>query len=240
MSGLVSGLWPAGGPTFLSVLGRTLAPMPRHSGLDEWVAHIEHATVAGVDAALRESGFVQSPTVYLLAEDLNPPLVGYLTCRRFYRGTDAEVAVAAMGVLPAALAVNRLVVRWEHADLCTALELPGPDEGFPPGVVVVDADRHGHVVNWHPMRLRVDESGSAGLPTIVPEWGPVTREVGGELPIPVQRLLEVWRNPGQWSDTELLRVLTSLEQSGYSMRWVQRDVSIHDPDWAQLLAPMMA
>lgn len=214
--------------------------MPRRSRLDEWVAHIERATVADMDATLRESGFVHPPAVYLLTEDLHPPLVGSLTCRQFYRGSDAEVAVAGMGVLPAALAAERLVVSWEHADLCTALELSGPAQGFPPGVVVIDADRDIHVVNWHPMRIHVGERESAEPPTFIPEWGPATREIGGGLPIAVQRLLEVWRKPREWSEIEQLRVLTSLEQAGYSMRWVQREVSERDPNWARLLAPMMA
>jgi hypothetical protein len=119
-----------------------------------WVDRLAESAVATTDAMLRESGFVQPPTVHLLIDSLNPPYLGFLTCREFYRGRDAAAAIAAMGLMGSMLSASRLVVTWENADLCTALQLPGED-GFPAGIVVVDADRRGHVVRWHPMRMHI-------------------------------------------------------------------------------------
>lgn len=116
------------------------------------------------DATQREVGLVQPPVVHILAESSSPPYLGYLTCRPFVRGDDAASAVAALGVLPSALAASRLVITWEHAHLCTALETPGADSAST-GVVVVDADWFGHVLRWHPMRVRAGGIGDIGIST---------------------------------------------------------------------------
>ncbi|MDQ2709424.1 MAG: hypothetical protein M3Z25_18150 [Actinomycetota bacterium] len=172
--------------------------------LDGWVDQLAGVAVATADTMLRETGFVAPPTVHMLSGEVDPPYVGYLACRAFYRGADAEVAVAGLGVLPAALGVSRLVLTWEHSDLCTALELPD-DDGFLTGVVVVDADQHGHTVRWHPMRLHLGPDNDAGLPTVRPEWGPVQHVRDQLLLDPVARLLEVWREDRGWPDTEVVR-----------------------------------
>jgi hypothetical protein len=53
-----------------------------------------------------------------------------------------------------------VVVTWEHADLCTALNLPG-DRGFPTALAVLDASlaadvsghpARGHTLSWYPLR----------------------------------------------------------------------------------------
>lgn len=110
-----------------------------------WVDRLDEVAVETAESMLHVGGILPPPTVHILAADLEPPYVGCLTCRPFYRGEDAWAAVAALGVLPSALGASRLVLTWEHADLCTALELPGV-EGFPAGVVVVDAGRQGHTL----------------------------------------------------------------------------------------------
>jgi hypothetical protein len=181
---------------------------------------------------------LQPPTVHLLPEGLDPPYVGYLTCRPFYRGRDAALAIALLGLLPAALAATRLVVTWENEDLCTALELPR-SSGFPNAVIVVDAHRHGHTLRWHPARLRINAPGRAGPPTVTPEWGPVHRDRDVELPGPVAELLEVWRSPRSWSEVELVGLYARLETAGYRMRWIQRDPTNNQPSWVRLLAPLV-
>jgi hypothetical protein len=136
---------------------------------DEWAESIDGLAVAVADATLRELGMVQPPVVHMLVDGACPPYLGYLTCRPLRPGGDAAAAVASLGVLPSALGASRLVIAWEHADLCVALKTPGADS-VEPGVVVVDADRFGHVLRWHPMRMRAGGISELGSPTVLPEW----------------------------------------------------------------------
>jgi len=222
----------------VSVVGRTLGRMVEAVELDGWVEQLAGVAVATTDTMLRETGLVQPPTVHLLSGELDPPYVGYLTCRPFYRGADAEVAVAGLGVLPAALRASRLVVTWENADLCTALQLPG-DDGFLPGVVVLDATRDGHVLRWHPMRMHLAPAAGGSTATVDPEWGPVQHVRNGELSGPVSRLLAVWRAERDWPEVEVIGTCAALESAGYQMRWISRHVTESAPSWVRLLAPMM-
>jgi hypothetical protein len=222
----------------LSGFGRTLVVMVEVEELSGWVDRIAEAAVGAADALLREAGALQPPTVHMLSTELSPAYVGYLRSRAFYRGQDAAVAVAALGVLPSALGASRLVLAWEHADLCTALELPGAD-GFPAGMVVVDAGRTTHTLRWHPMRLHLGPVSGDGVQTVIPEWGAERRFENAALPEPIADLLAVWRRPRDWPESELLKTYTSLEVAGYEMRWITREVDEHAPAWAQLLSPLM-
>ncbi len=96
--------------------------MRQVASVGELVDRIEEAARADADAALREAGGVPPPAVHILAEDLEQPYVGYLTCRPFSRGADAAAAIAELGELPSVLAATRLVVTWEAQDLNVALE----------------------------------------------------------------------------------------------------------------------
>jgi len=204
-----------------------------------WVDRLAESAVTTTDAMLRESGFVQPPTVHLLFDGLDPPYLGFLTCREFYRGRDTAAAVAVMGLMGSMLSASRLVVTWENADLCTALELPG-DDGFPAGIVIVDADRRGHVLRWHPMRMHIGPERPDGPPAVLAEWGPVSRQRAAELPGPVADLLAIWREPREWSGSELVGMFARMEVGGYTMRWVQRPPDERNqPPWMQLLAPVM-
>jgi hypothetical protein len=52
--------------------------------------------------------------------------------------------------------------------------------------------------------------------------------------------LAIWRDPREWSGTELVGVFARMEARGYSMRWVQRPAGEpNQPSWMQLLAPVM-
>lgn len=205
-----------------------------------WVDRLDDMTVGMADQALRADGSVPPPTVHFLLDGLDPPYVGYLTCRPMYRGEDAAQAVRAMGLVGSMLGAARMVVAFENSDLCTALELPGADEAVP-GVVVIDAGRDGHEMRWRPVSLHHGPLNGAGGATVRPEWGPVLRYPRDfALPRPVADMLAAWRAPRVWSETEFLQAFTGLEVGGYAMRWVTRpDGERGQPSWMRLLAPIM-
>jgi len=174
--------------------------------------------VEAAEEMLRVHGLCPPPTVHMVCADMDPPYAGMLTCRPFYRGADAEQAVAAMGALPSALWATHLLVVWEHADLCTALELPG--ETFPSGVVVLEATISEHTVRWYPFATRFGPVGTSGMPTVMPDWETPQRHPGGWLPEPVVKLLKSWR---EWSADDVLQErVVRLERAGYRIRWTAR------------------
>ncbi|MDN5854039.1 MAG: hypothetical protein L0K86_14565 [Actinomycetia bacterium] len=178
---------------------------------------VADAVLHGADELLRTLGYCQPPNVHMVCTDMDPPYAGWMRSREFYRGADAAAAVTEMGRLPAAIAASHLVVSWDHADLCTALELPG--ESFPSGVVVVVASISEHTVRWHPYTAHVGPLCTEGVSTIQPEWGRPCRYPAGELPTPIARLVGTWR---EWTDADLPQLVAELEQAGYSVRWAAR------------------
>jgi hypothetical protein len=195
--------------------------MVQASRLDGWVERLDRSAVTTTDSSLRRSGMVLPPTLHVLSGRGGPPYVGSLVCRAFQPGRDAAVAVAAMGVLAAALGADRVVVCWENTDLSVALEVPGA-YALLLGLVVLDADRTDHEVRFHPLRLADVLNEGSAFPVVVPEWEPVIHEVGGVLPEPVWRLLRVWRTQ-QPSNAERTRVLASLDAAGYRMFWSRQN-----------------
>lgn len=205
-----------------------------------WVDRIDDIAVRATDTALRTEGSVPPPTVHFVLDGLDPPYVGYLTCRPMYRGEDAAAAVRAMGLMGSMLGAARLVIAYENDDLRTALELSDADKA-PPGVVVIDADRHGHEVRWQPVRFHRGPLNATGGATVLPEWGPGLRYPRGvALPGPVADLLETWRAPREWPEVEFLRGFAAMEVGGYTMRWVTRpEGERNQPAWMWLLAAIM-
>jgi hypothetical protein len=189
--------------------------------LDAWVERLDRAAVVTAESSLRRTGAVMPVTVHVLAERADPSYVGFLVCRRFEPGMDAEVGVASMGVLPAVLDADRVVVCWEHVELAAALEVPGA-YALPPGLVVLDARRTGHEVRFHPLRLRPNEDSDD---VVDPRWGPVRRVVDGELPRPITRLLRTWRTERGWSPTEVTRAISSLDFAGYALGWISQELA---------------
>jgi hypothetical protein len=172
-------------------------------------------------------------------DGFDPPLLVRVGCRPFYHGGDAEQAIAILGLLPSALGASRLVLSWEHADLCAALELPAADT-VPSGVMVIDATPYSHLLRWHPMTFREGPPTAAGdRATAIPTWGEPDYAPNAALPAPIGRLLAVWRTPRDWPEDELIHTLVAMERAGYEMRWARRQVQQHHPWWAQLLAPLM-
>lgn len=239
----MSGMWSTTAQTGTRVAGS--APGRARSGLGEFTDRLAGALVGAAEELLRTHGLCPPPAVHLLRADANPPYLGMLTCRPFYRGADAATAVASMSALATAAGATDLVLVWEHCDMCTALELPR--ESFPSGIVVVEASlretspdrggsvgaadpagggaRGGHVVGWYPYLTRFGPPGPSGMPTVDPEWGTPQRVPGGWLPEPVAELLSTWRT----TITDQLDgagradgVAARMEAAGYRIRWVAR------------------
>jgi hypothetical protein len=165
---------------------------------------------------------VSTPTVHMLCADLDPPYAGMLGCRPFYRGSDAANAVTAMGALPAQLWATHLLVVWEHADLCTALQLPTEraDGTFPSALVVLQATTSEHTVRRYPFDIHLGPPSPNGLPTVLPQWGTPTCERAGWIPDPIHRLLARWRQHNE--PDQLHHTTTRLQQAGYRVRWAAR------------------
>lgn len=190
--------------------------------VSQLVETIAEATRHGTDASLRAGGVLMPPQVHLLVEQLEAPNVGYLSCRPFYRGPDVVDAMALMGVMGSVTEASRLLVVWEHQDLCVAQQLDGAGSE-PNGHVVVDVVRSGgHVLRWQPFRMHLGPATSAGLPTVLPEWGAPVRHPGAGLPLPVVALLAAWREPKRWTRTERDSALAYIEQRGFRMQWLRR------------------
>lgn len=187
-------------------------------GSAELVDVLEISAVGAAESALLNDGSCVPPTLHLISELVDAPYVGYLMSRPLVQGADAASAIARMGVLPAAMRTQELVVTWEHADLATALDLDGGP--FPMAVAVLVASRDHHEVRWHPFEVQVGPMAPSGFPTLIPSWSPAWREADGELPEPIARLLAVWR-AGR-DPRELRWVYGHLETEGYTVHWMKK------------------
>jgi len=187
--------------------------MGQMATVDQLVSGIERAACDALDEALREAGVVFPPTVHVLAEDRDPPHVGFVTCRPFYRGADAADAITELGVLPAALRASRLLVTWEAQDLNVALAVRGDPETT--ALAALDATLHGHAISWYPFRL----GAGRGREVLTPQWGRAVRLPDAPLPGPVESLLHEWRHGTRRDATDVVR---RLESAGHRVRWVAR------------------
>jgi len=197
----------------LSVLARMLDRMLEEAWVyDELVRRMVETLHRGVDDLLRRAGVVLPPTVYVFAEDLDPPFVCSVQCRRFYRGADAAAAVAELGELPSALAATRLLVAWEEQDLKLALGLPADPDTT--ALVALDATLTDRTLHRRPFRLAGAVGGAS--PGLVPERGELQRLVDPALPGPVARLLAVWQ---QWRNEDLNDTVIRLQTAGHRVGW---------------------
>lgn len=187
------------------------------------------ANRAGMEASLAVAGGLMSPSAHLLDEQRHQPYLGYVSCRPFYRGEDVMRAFGGLGWAAALTGVSRLVVMWEHQDLCVALQQPRAVEA-PSAQVAVDAHRGGgHVLRWYPYQLRTGPDHRDDWPSVVPVWGEAAWHRDVTLPTPVAELLRVWREAPDVGPAREVE-LAELEQGGYRMRWtVQPDDTPHDP-----------
>lgn len=61
----------------------------------ECVDRIYAGCAGAVEKSVAAYATVPAPTMHLLVDGLDPPYLGYVTCRPFYRGNDAARAIAA-------------------------------------------------------------------------------------------------------------------------------------------------
>lgn len=181
------------------------------------VESLSNIILTSSEALLREHGACPRPQVHILAEDMDQPYVGFVTCRLFHRGVDAASALANLGLFPSVLMATRLLVVWEDCDLRTALELPG--ESFPTGVVVLDAGLDQHTLNWHPFDIEVGGTSPYGIPTVNPHWGAPARYENVQLLAPIAELLQVWR---EFRNEDIQETAIKLQEAGYEFTMMKR------------------
>jgi hypothetical protein len=200
--------------------------MPQRQALsgEQTVDAIADAVRAGLDAQLRHDGRVMPPWLFVLAEDLDQPMLCKVACRGFRPGVDAAAALMTMGMAPAVMAATRVVLAWEAQDLNVALQLPVDPDGS--ALCVLDA-RLGprDVLRHYPVRLRHADPGRSRA--LIPEWGPTNRihnpAIPRDVPEPVAELLHVWREGWEPASGEVVnRTVTWLETSGYEVRFMAR------------------
>ena len=182
----------------------------------DWGETLDTMCVQAAGDEIRQSGRCLAPRLHLLVDGPELPYVGYLACRPFYRGDDAITAVGMMGAMAALLGASRVVLTWEHQDMCAALRLPDA----PAGQVVLDAYREGgrHVLRWHPVWIEPDPQHRDSESGSTPAWGPTDTVPDADLPPFAGACLAAWRQPGEWTDAQLLARMVWFEQNGYAPR----------------------
>ncbi|MFF7247640.1 hypothetical protein ACFZBU_27470 [Embleya sp. NPDC008237] len=185
--------------------------------MSEIVEALTDSILHAGEVLLREHGACPRPQVHILAEDMDQPYVGFVTCRPFYRGADAANALAGLGLLPSVLMATRLVVAWEDCDLRTALEMPG--EFFATGITVLDARFQEHTLRWYPYDVEWGDPSPYGIPTVVPGWRTPARYENVPLLAPIEALLDVWRT---FRDDDIQQTATELQDAGYELTMIKR------------------
>ena len=127
----------------------------------------------------------------MLSRQLAQPYIGKVVDPAVLPGLDAAVAIRRWGCCPSVLLATHVVVVWEYADLCTALELPG--ETFPTGLVVLEASMDAHVVRWHPFRMHLGPGSAAGCRRCARSGASRAGSRTRRCLRPVVELLAVWR-----------------------------------------------
>ncbi len=167
-------------------------------------------------AELHATGAVPRPQVHLLAEDMPSPYIGYVMCRRFYRGDDAVVAIGELGILPSVMKMTRLMILWEDSDLKTALEQEG--RSFQMRLMLVDARLNHHTLHQYPFEPVPTGQVVDSVPTIRLQWGTPQQDEDVPLPYPITRLLRTWR---ELRDDDIQKTAITLQQAGYELNWVE-------------------
>ncbi|MEU9026764.1 hypothetical protein AB0D46_04340 [Streptomyces sp. NPDC048383] len=186
--------------------------------MSEYSEVVRSTILDAAEQTLRRTSFYIKPQVWMLCEDMEQPVAGYLTCRDFRRGADAAKAIGDLGLFPSQLAATRLIVAWEDADLRTALELPG--EPYAHAYVTLEASFTDHVLHWHPFEQEeTDIPNEFRFPTVIPHWGTPARYENVPLLPPVQHLLDVWR---ELRGGDMWETARAQEGSGYRLVMFER------------------
>ncbi|MEE1739826.1 hypothetical protein [Streptomyces sp. BE147] len=168
------------------------------------------------DTLLRDHGMCLPPQVHMVAEDMDKPYVGFVSCRPFYRGADAVTAITDLGQFPSVLMATHLLVAWEDCDMRTALELPG--DHFATGIALLDADFEQHTLRWHPYDIEWGPAGESGAPTVIPHWGTPAHYENPPLLAPFQALLDTWR---ELRNDDIQQTAVRLQQAGYELNMIK-------------------
>jgi hypothetical protein len=179
------------------------------------ITELPRILIKASQAELEATGGVPRPQVHMLAEDMEDPYIGFITCRRFYRGHDATDAIEDLGLLPSVMKMTRLMILWESSDLATALEQgQGP---FPMALMLVDATLRRHNLYRHPFNAVPTGRVVDGAPTFRLRWETPQEFADTRLPDPVARLLRTWR---EQRDDDIQETAITLQQSGYELDWI--------------------
>jgi hypothetical protein len=182
----------------------------------EITAELSRILIEASKAELHATGAVPRPQVHMLAEDMPHPYIGFVTCRRFYRGHDTVTAIGDLGALPSVMKMTRLMILWENCDLATALEREtGP---FPMGLMLADARLSQHTLHRYPFEPVPTGRVVDGVPAVRLQWETPQRSENARLPDPITRLLRIWR---ELREDDMQKTAIALQRSGYELHWVE-------------------
>lgn len=172
------------------------------------------------------TGVAPRPQVHILDDTLEQPYVGYVVCRRYYRGQDAAAAISHLGRIAAAMCSSQLVVVWEESDLRSSI-LGGDPGDHPHGLAVLDAPfllGSTHILDWHPFQWCTSDGTPVYFtnPALVLQWGRASRHPGAPLPDPVPALLMSWRAPAPFGPDGVERTLSEAVSEGYEFHLTGR------------------
>lgn len=164
------------------------------------------------------TGFCMAPTVHMFYEP-EDEYVGYVSCRPYYRGADAQAAIEHLGVIAAAMCATRLLVVWEESDLRASLH--GPTFGDPNGVALLEVSLADHEMTWTPYRYLNDHGQAPGMDANIDiTWGAPTVQANVTLMPAVRNLVHAWRlefvgkHPPSWT----VDTVNAAAAAGYDIR----------------------
>lgn len=172
------------------------------------------------------TGVAPRPQVHILDDALEQPYVGYVVCRRYYRGQDAAAAISHLGRIAAAMCASQLIVVWEESDLRSSI-LGGDPDDYPHGLAVLDAPfllGSAHTLDWQPFQWCTSDGTPVYFtnPALGLQWGQASRHPGAPLPDPVPALLMSWRAPAPFGPKDVERTISEAVSAGYEFHLTMR------------------
>ena len=183
-----------------------------------WFETLRRASREASATVMRDTGAVPAPRALLLIDDWDPPYIGQISTRPFYRGGDAAAAIRRLGLLPAAFAATHVMVLYEHADLDLAL---GGGQDTRLGLIEVTASLTGEHITVHPYRERSRHRLPSGLYGLDVEWDDPIALTDTPLPRPITELLTDWRDHFARTD-EIGTLAEQLTHEGFTLQFPSR------------------